>query len=169
MGESPTEKALSPEAKAKSDALRLLAFKPRSVGEMRDRLKLKKHAPDVIEQTVDALVKQGLLDDEKYARLYAHSQIYARPQGKRQLAFDLKRKGLAKDLVARTLEGLGDYDERQAAKDLVAGRFRKMSGVTDRTKKTRLYAFLKRRGFSNDAIFGALSDLFRNDGGLFEE
>jgi regulatory protein len=150
--------------KAKSDALRLLSFRPRSVEELRSRLKRKKRYPgEMIERVIGAFQKQGLLDDEKFAKLYAQSRIYSRPVGRRRLALDLSQKGLSRELVAETLAKLSDYDEKQTAKDLVFTRFHKMTGVSREKKKRRLYGFLKRRGFANDTIFAVMSELFKGE------
>ena len=81
--------------------------------------------------------------------------------GKRRLEFDLSKKGLSKETVRKAMDSLGDYDEKKAAKDLVFSRFQKMTGVPDEKKKARLFAFLRRRGFSTETIFSVLSDLFR--------
>ncbi len=147
--------------KAKSDALRLLSFKPRSVAEMRERLTRKNHSSEIAEEVLSLLQAQGLLDDEKFARLFANERVYARPAGKRQLEFDLKKKGLSKPLVDETIRNLQDYDEKKIVRDLVYTRFQKMTGVSREKKKSRIYGFLKRRGFDNDVIFATLSELFR--------
>ncbi len=167
MTESRPEPASDPEGseliKAKSDALRLLSFKPRSVRELEDRLKQKKYAPALVEKVIGGLKGQGLLDDEKFARLFAHSSVYTRPMGKKRLEIDLSKKGLSKETVRKALDSLGDYDEKKTAKELVFGRFQKMTGVPDEKKKARLFAFLRRRGFSTETIFSVLSDLFKGN------
>lgn len=149
--------------KAKSDALRLLSFKPRSVEEMRTRLTAKKYSPKIVEEVLSVLETQGLLNDEKFARLFANSRVYTRPTGKKQLAFDLKKKGLAASLVDATIKNLQDYDEKKMAKDLVYTRIQKMTGVSNEKKKSRIYGFLKRRGFDNDVIFATLDELIHDD------
>ena len=149
--------------KAKSDALRLLSFKPRSVEEMRERLTRKKYPEAVVHEAVEALLKQGLLDDEKFAKLFANSRVYTRPTGRKQLEFDLKKKGLSKELVENTIKGLQDYDEKKSARDLVYTRFQKMTGVSKEKKKSRIYGFLKRRGFQNDVIFETLNEIINED------
>ncbi len=156
--EDGEEKAL---LKAKTDALRLLSVRPRSVEELCKRLKLKRHTADIINKVMDLLKKQGLVDDEKFAKLYAESRVYSKPSGRKQLEFDLKRKGLSRDLVSKTLSNLSDYDEKKAAKDLVAKRFERMSGVPAEKKKGRIYGFLKRRGFGNEVIFSVMEELFK--------
>ena len=146
--------------KAKSDALRFLSFKPRSVKELEEKLRRKRYNSDLIGKVVEQLKRQGLLDDEKFGRLMAHSRVHTRPMSKKRLEFDLERKGLSKETVQKSLESLGDYDERKTARDLAFGRFQKMTGLSDEKKKARLFGFLRRRGFSTETIFSVLSELF---------
>ena len=148
--------------KIKSDALRLLSFSPRSTDELRKRLKLKKYENSLIEEVIESLKKQGFLNDEQFAKLFANSRVYSRPSGRKNLEFELRKKGLSQELVSETLCGLQDYDEKKIARDLVYTRFQKMKGLTPEKKKARIFGFLKRRGFGNDAIFTVLAELFKN-------
>lgn len=154
---------LSDEDRVKSDALRLLAAGPRSVEELRGRLKLKRHAESAIEPVLELLIKQGFLDDEKFARLYAVSRTHTRPIGRRQLAMDMKKKGIAGRLIEETLSGLQDYDEKAEALKLARGRFQRIVGLTPEKKKARVFGFLQRRGFSNDTIFAVLEELMKEN------
>ena len=151
--------------KAKSDALRLLSFKPRSVKELCDKLRCKRYDNELVDKVVDQLKRQGFLDDDKFGRLAAHSSVHTRPMGRRRLEMELERKGLSKETVRKSLESLGDYDEKQAARDLVSGRFQRMTGLSAEKKKARLFGFLRRRGFPTDVIFSVLSELFAASGG----
>lgn len=157
---SGKDEALS--IKVKSDALRLLSVRPRSVAELEERLRLKKHPEEAIQETLRLLKTQGLLDDLKFAKFFANSRTHHRPLGRGRLEFELKKKGLSKQAVAGALAGLGDVDEKKTARDLVFGRFQKMTGLSDEKKKNRLFGFLKRRGFSNDVIFPVISELFKD-------
>ena len=152
---------LSSEEKVKSDALRLLAVSPRSVEELRGRLKLKKHPDPAIETVLELLKKQGFLNDQKFAELYAGSRVNARPVGRRQLEMDLKKKGLSSEVIGGALSNLQDYDEKEAVRKLAQSRFSRMTGISPEKKKARLFGFLKRRGFSNDIIFSVLSELVK--------
>ena len=149
--------------KAKSDALRLLSFSARSSSELRKRLQMKKVEAGIIDEVIESFTKQGLLDDQKFAKLYAESRVHTRPTGRKNLEADLKRKGLSAETVSETLAGLKDFDEKTVAKDLIELRFHKMTGISVEKKKARLFSFLKRRGFGNDAIFAAMNELFQED------
>ena len=150
--------------KAKGEALKLISFKARSVAELRGRMKLKRYPEDIVTDVIDSLTKQGLLDDEKYAKLFVNARVHGRPSGKRLVERELKQKGLSTDIVERTLAGMHDYDEKKAARELVFTRFQKMTGISDQKKKSRLFGYLKRRGFASDVIFSVMDDLFRDDG-----
>ena len=159
----PEKRDLSAQEKTKSDALRLLAARPRSVQELRGRLELKKHPAERIEPVIELLKKQGLLDDEKFAKLLAVSKTLSRPVGKRQLEMDLKKKGIAPGIIEGTLSGLTDYDEKESIRKLAQSRAGRMNGISAEKKKARLFGFLKRRGFSSDAIFSVLPEFLSQD------
>jgi regulatory protein len=154
----PTDESL---AKATKDAMRLLSFRARSTQELRQRLQRKKYEETVIEAVLQVCAKQGFLDDEKFAKLYALSRLQSRPSGRRQIEFDLKNKGVSPGVVSRALGDLEDFNERKMALDLALRRQRSLSGLPENTAKTRLYGFLKRRGFNGDAVSYALSQLFK--------
>lgn len=58
-------------------ALRLLDYQDRSAGELRDRLKKKSYSAEDVEETVRALQEGGLVDDRRYASVFAQSKIAA--------------------------------------------------------------------------------------------
>lgn len=160
MSDEKRQETEDPKIKAQTDALRLISYSPRSVAEVRMRLKQKKHAPALIEEVIENLKKKGFLDDAKFGRLYANASVSSRPAGKRRLEMELKRKGLSADDVATAMDSVKEVDEKETARDLVRRRFAKMTGLTPEKKKARLFGFLKRRGFADGAIYAALKDLF---------
>lgn len=149
--------------KAKSDALKLLSFRPRSVEELRDRLKKKGYAGAAIDEVVGSLKSQGLLDDEKFAKLFSQSRIYTRPTGKKVLAQELKKKGLSEQIVSETLANLKDFDESVSALELAEKRFSRVTGLSAEKKKSRIYGFLKRRGFRDDVVYEVIKKLIKTN------
>lgn len=150
--------------KAKKDAFRLLSFRARSTSELRERLLRKKYDSGTVEETLSFCEKQGFLDDEKFAKLYAVSRMQSRPTGKRMIQRELQGKGLPEAAVSRALGAIADFDEKEVALETAKKRFRSMSGLPEKTSKARLYGFLGRRGFSSEAIFYSLSKLYKDAG-----
>lgn len=148
--------------KVKTDAMRLLTFRPRAVEELRARLREKKHDEALIAEVIALFEKQGLLNDQQFARLYAGSIMHSRPSGRRLVERDLRRKGLSESVIRKTLaEQAPEGDEKNAARQLVQARLGKMTGISADKKKARLFGFLKRRGFATSTIFSVLGELLK--------
>ena len=73
--------------KAQQRALGLIAFRPRSVREVRERLKKADVAPQAIEDVIERLKSVGLLDDGEFSKTWVESRLRASPRGKRMIAW----------------------------------------------------------------------------------
>ena len=108
--------------KTKKAALRLLSFRPRSESELRKRLTQKKLPAESIERTVEFLYQQRMLDDEKFARLYALSRLQSRASGKGLVQRELAQKGVSAAATARAMEAVEDISEQDMAMELAKRR-----------------------------------------------
>jgi regulatory protein len=142
--------------KTKKAALRLLNFRPRSENELRRRLTQKNLPREAVEATVDQLKKEGWVDDEKFARLYALSRMQSGSFGKGRVRRELTQRGLSGALIESGMTAIADIDEAAAAQGLVEKRLATMRGLSLDAKKRRLHGFLMRRGFSSQVIFRVL-------------
>ena len=145
--------------KTKKAALRLLSFRPRSENELRDRLKRKKLPAESIDRTVEYLFKERMLDDEKFARLYALSRMQSRAFGKGRVRRELALRGVCASLANDTMRAIEDMDEADVAMELAQKRLAAMKGLPREAKKRRLHGFLMRRGFGTGVIFKVLEIL----------
>ena len=68
---------------------------------------------------------------------------------------------MTRGVVDRALGALEDFDEKQIALELALRRHKHMGRLPENAAKTRLYGFLKRRGFTGEAVFHALSKLYK--------
>lgn len=140
--------------KAREAALALLSFRPRTRVELQRRLKEKGYAPDVAEETVDALVGMGLVDDSQFAEMFVRDRVRLRPKGKRHLTQELRAKGVDAETAQAAI---GEVMEREDASDTdlarrAAARWHPRAGEEPLRARRRLHGFLARRGFGGDAI-----------------
>lgn len=140
--------------KAVQAALRFLEARPRSVAEVRERLRRKELAPEVIEAAIGRLSELGLIDDSAFARFWVENRLVCRPRGVGALRDELRRKGVDRAVVDTILDDdalAGDEDARALA--LARGALRKYAGAPDRAAfARRMGGYLQRRGFSFDTI-----------------
>lgn len=145
------------EAAAREAALRLLAYRDRTVQEMRDRLSRKGFAADIVESVLQRLLENGLLDDERFACSWIRNGQGSRPSGRRRLRYELRLKGVDGDLIETALAREYVEDEEEAvAAGIIAIRLARMDGMAPEIKYKRLASYLGRRGFSGGAIVRAL-------------
>jgi len=102
---------------------------------------------DVIERVLDRFGEVGLIDDAAFAAAWVDSRHHGRGLGRRALAAELRRKGVAEEVAADALSVVTFDDEVAAAEQLVRRRLTSMSGLPRDVQTRRLVAMLGRKGF----------------------
>lgn len=148
-------------SKAKAYAYRLIKYRPRSQGELQKRLEEKGYSDQIIDRLISDFKEEGLLDDEKFARLWARTRSQTSPRGLSFIRLELLSKGIDKDIVEETIEELKkDFNEEETARELLKKRLRLVAGLDKIKAKARLFGYLKRRGFSSEVIYKLLAETF---------
>ena len=142
---------------AREQALRLIKFRPRSEGELRVRLSRRHFSGSEIETVLLELRQKGLVDDARFAQLFAAQRMSSRPVGRRGLLAQLRAKGIHGEMAQQAVdvETTGD-SERALAYKLTEQRIARMKGLSPQAVERRLYGFLTRRGFPADVIHEAI-------------
>ena len=125
-------------------ALRYLTRRPRSINETRTFLVGKGYGADAVEKAIDRLVAQHYLDDTVYARLWIENRMRWRPRSAFALGFELRQKGVAHGIIETLLM---DFDDDKAAWKAIKGPLRQWQNLERRQFKSKLFNFLKTRGF----------------------
>jgi regulatory protein len=146
--------------KAREAALRLLAVRARSEGELSDRLRRKGFSEDLTAAVVFSLAEVGLVDDEAFARAWADERVRLRPVGPRRLAQELLSKKVNRDLAARVVdETFREHSELELARRAVEKKARVPGGADGGKRRARLHSFLVRRGFSYEVAAAVLKEI----------
>jgi regulatory protein len=141
-------------------ALRLLAVRARSGGELSERLRRKGFDEELTASVVSSLADVGLVDDEAFARAWADEKVRLRPVGPRRLREELLSKRIDRDLAERVVgETFREHRELELARRALAKKTRVSGGADDRKRRARLHSFLIRRGFSYEVASAALREL----------
>jgi len=137
---------------AKTAALRFLAVRPRSVREVRDRLREREFGDEEIAKTVEDLTAAGLLNDAAFARSFVRNALALKPTGRIALMQKLLALGVGKEIALGALdeiltEAAQAADAARAASGFMR-RFTGLRGPENPAKiRARLTAFLLRRGY----------------------
>lgn len=143
---------------AKQAALRLLARRPRSEREIRDKLREKEFGDEEIRQAIASLRSSGILDDEAFARTFIRDQLTIRPKGPVALKQKLLLLGIKKEIIDAALEDAFRESSQEEIALEAARKFLRRTAHGDlRSTRQKLSAFLSRRGFSWEVIAGVMS------------
>ena len=151
------ERALDPEARlqhALDLSYRYLGFRDRTVVEVRRHLEAKRVEPDTIEQTVAELLELAYLDDARFAQRFVEDRRTLDHWGNERIERKLLSSGVAADLVAAALAEREDGGELEAARTVLARRFR-TPPETDRDRE-RALGFLVRKGYELEVAYDAI-------------
>ena len=142
-GEAPSD----PENVARILVLRRLDHAPRTRVEL-ERYLTQRGIPDEAATTVlDRFTEVGLIDDLAYARGWVTSRHGTRGLGKRAVAQELRRKGVADDIIAEALDPIDADQERTRALQLARSRYPQVMNLPYATQVRRLMGALTRRGY----------------------
>lgn len=148
--------------KAYQAALRYLEARPRATAEVRSRLERKEFTPEAIDAAIERLGQLGLIDDAAFARFWIDNRQLIRPRGANALRDELRRKGIAADVLASAIEANAEQtDEGAQALALARSALRKYANAPDRTTFTRrLGGYLQRRGYTFEVIRPIIDQLW---------
>ena len=130
-------------------AYRLLAVRPRSEQEIRQRLQKRGFESDHLEKAIASLKEKGLLDDGAFARFWKDNRQSFRPRSRRLTALELRRKGVDGAAIATAVN---EIDEGESAYRAALSRARRLITSDYQDFRRRLGQYLVRRGFDYDII-----------------
>lgn len=138
-----------------------LSARARSVKEMRDKLRQKDFAEEIVEQVIANLERQRLLDDREFARRWVEARLQ-RANGSRKLAWDLRRKGVDIGIIDEVLEEFADeLDSGERAVQLLGKQAWRYRGLEADKAKRRMLDFLARRGYDSEMARAAVEQVWQ--------
>ncbi|HEX5435522.1 MAG TPA: regulatory protein RecX [Gemmatimonadaceae bacterium] len=150
-------------------ALNMLAFRARSVRELRRALVRKGEPEATTNAAIDRLSALGLLDDRVYARGYIRAKVTGAGFSRRRLRGELARRGVAAEIIQAAIEQVfaeESVDEHALIERVALKKCRSLSNLDPATRRRRLYGYLARRGYELDDIRQVMARVLaeRDDG-----
>ena len=135
-------------------AVKLLAAKPRSIAELRERLLRGKNTNvEVVETVIARLREYGYLNDERFAFSYASYKVKQKPLGRRRLQRDLTLKKVENKVAEEVLNLVfTETPEEQLIDQAIAKRLRLRGKPKTRLEAKSLFDHLLRQGFQFDLV-----------------
>lgn len=143
--------------------LHMLARRDHSIHEIRTKFLNKGEPSDSIERVISHLEQQGLLDDARFAIIYARHKGCAgsKSWGVAKIRASLAQKGVEKSYIEKAVEEVQQHQHQDDELMKVARsvRVRLMRTEQGPRRKKKLVDFLMRRGFPQHLVFERAEEL----------
>lgn len=144
--------------RAMAAAAAMLARRPHSERQVRQRLARRQTDAAVVDETVARLLDVRLLDDAEFARAWADGRDRSSPRGRRLVVQELRAAGVDGDVALAAASAIDDGD---AAYRLAASRMRSFRELEYEAFRARLAGLLQRRGFGWDVVRDTVARCWR--------
>jgi regulatory protein len=152
---------------AKRVASKFLNRRRRTEKEVRDKLRTEKFEQELVDEIIPDLKNTGLLNDEEFAIAFIHDKRLSKPVSSRQLQNELRKKGVAKEVIANVLSDSesGETEDDRAYEAAKKKWDQLLRRETDEKKrKQKLVSFLSSRGFEYTVIKKVIMKIAGNIG-----
>ncbi len=145
-------------------SINYLSIRPRSEKEILDYLKKKaKNAPsltdEIITQIIDKLKSYKFINDREFTKFWIDSRIKSKHKPIRAIEFELRQKGISKELIDESLKDVDtkdlDYDN---AKKLAERKMEYYRNLDPKKRREKVMRYLVSKGFSYDVVKKVLDD-----------
>jgi regulatory protein len=142
-------------------ALRILAARPRSEKQLRDRLLANAGADAAaIDDCITRLKELGYIEDGRFAESYASHRISMRPMGRARIARELAHKKVDRSTITRALDSVfSQSDEEELLDRALERRIRTHGAPVDDRAAKRMFEHLARLGFEYESIVRRIRSL----------
>ena len=143
----------------------MLAARPRSVAELRERLLEGRGATKAaVEAVIERLREYGYLDDAKFAHSFASLRVQQRPISRQRLQRDLWLKKIDKKIADEALDLVFEATpERDLIDRAIAKRVRLRGKPKTRADAKKLFDHLLRQGFAFELVSEKVRSLSKGD------
>ncbi len=135
---------------AMDDAVRLLARRARSSGELRRELLSLGHDQVEVDEVILECESRLYLDDLGLARVLTETLRERKRASRSQIRTKLRERLLPDGAIEEATGELDDEEENDLLREAATERARKMTGLDRQTAERRLLGFLARRGWSGE-------------------
>lgn len=142
--------------------LKFLSFRPRSEFEINEYLLKKGVGEETRKMVLEKLRQFKLLDDEAFAKWWLDQRSGSRPKGSRLVKFELRRKGIKKEIVDSLLaENRSSVTDAILAEKVAKKKLERLKNLPTLEIKKKLFSSLAQKGFSFEVIEETVAKLFK--------
>ncbi|RTQ53567.1 RecX family transcriptional regulator [Hymenobacter gummosus] len=139
------------------------AYQERSSKEVEDKLRSYGLDEDEAGEIMIRLVREKLLDDERYARSFARGKHRLKKWGRRRIRLELKQRGLSDYCIKAGLGEIDGDEYYQNLKELLEKKNALEKEPHPYKRRQKLTAYATQKGYEGEFIQDALREVLGQD------
>ena len=148
------------EPRAKKRALHYLKSSDKTEKEVKRKLKESLYPEEIIEKALEYLKGHKFVDDSRYVENFVDTK--KGKASKREILRKLRQKGVSPEALEKAAESIADEDEYDICRRTLE-KYTRGRDLRDPKERARTYRYLAGKGYSYDAISGALGSMDEMD------
>ncbi len=130
----------------KQKIARYCAYQERSHYQVEKKLREMGMIPEAIDAVMLFLIKEGFLNEERFARAYVRGKFYQKQWGKQKIIQGLKQHQIHPNLIAKALCEIDEADYQETIKNLIEKKSRQLLDKSYQNKQ-KIARHLIQKGF----------------------
>ncbi len=147
--------------RAYNKGLDLIDRRPHASGELARKLRERDFEKDAIDYAIKRLSQYGLVDDEKFAKLFAKELAEKKHFGNKRIIQELMKRGVSREIAQNSVDSL-DNDPVESIIIIIRRKY--YAKLNDPKGVQSVISALLRKGYSYDEIKKALKEIEASEG-----
>lgn len=120
--------------------------------EVRAMLERHKTEPDDINRILKYLVKEGYIDESRYAQAFVHDKVRFAKWGRIKITQALWQKHIPESVADEALSSIDEDEYMAALKEVVKSKYRTVKGATEYERKMKTMKTVCGRGYEPSLV-----------------
>lgn len=156
-----SKKKLSP-CEAKQKIYRYCAYQERSHKEVRDKLYEYGLYRDEVEELLSALITEGFLNEERFAKAFAGGKFRMQRWGRIKILNELEARGLTSNCIKIGMKEIEDADYLQTLREILKRKLNQIDEENAFVKRDKLARYAIQKGFEPDLVWPEVKILVKD-------
>lgn len=156
-----SKKKLSP-TEAKQNIYRYCAYQERSHKEVRNKLYEYGLYRDEVEDMLSALITEGFLNEERFAKAFAGGKFRMQRWGKIKIVNELEARGLTANCIKIGMKEIEDADYLQTLREILERKLSQLDEENAFVKRDKLARYAIQKGFEPDLVWPEVKTLVKD-------
>ena len=135
--------------------IKYIGVRLRSINEMREYMKKKNISPELVEEVIAKLIKNKLLDDDKFTKAFINDKLNFTTKGPYRIELELQKHNIDNKIINKYINEIDDNKLQEKINKQITKLIKSNHGKSN--IKNKIYNNLLNLGYSSDFILENLN------------